>query len=152
MICPHCHNAPVSRPRTLCWNCYYTPGVRTLYPSTSKYANRGLHAGRRNGKPQPPMEPTTAPPGPEKVPILAMRAAAGEDLWHPLDAPGEETPMQRIRRLKRAQKLPLFQLLTENQTCSNHSTPKPCAAPSTDSSEPKPKSKSSADSSKKPSS
>lgn len=35
--CRHCHQAPVSRPRGLCWACYYTPGVKSLYPSTSKH-------------------------------------------------------------------------------------------------------------------
>lgn len=30
--------------------------------------------------------PTGVRPGPEKVAVLARRAAAGEKLWHPLDA------------------------------------------------------------------
>lgn len=33
-----------------------------------------------------PAEPTVAPPGSvEKIAVLAMRAARGEDLWHPED-------------------------------------------------------------------
>lgn len=38
--CRHCTARPVHRPRGLCWTCYYAPGVRDLYPVTSKYAKR----------------------------------------------------------------------------------------------------------------
>lgn len=38
MLCRHCVKNRVLRPRGLCWRCYYRPGVRDLYPSTSKYA------------------------------------------------------------------------------------------------------------------
>ena len=47
MKCRHCHEGPVNRPRGLCWSCYYRPGVRDLYPSTSKFARRG--EGNFNG-------------------------------------------------------------------------------------------------------
>ena len=32
MMCRHCERFPVSRPRRLCWGCYYTPEVRARYP------------------------------------------------------------------------------------------------------------------------
>lgn len=38
MTCRHCRAGKVNRPRGLCWNCYYTPGVKALYPVTSKFA------------------------------------------------------------------------------------------------------------------
>ena len=41
-ICKHCEKSKVNRPRGLCWSCYYTPGVKEQYPSTSKYARRGV--------------------------------------------------------------------------------------------------------------
>ena len=41
-VCRHCSKSKVNRPRGLCWSCYYTPGVKELYPSTSKYARRGV--------------------------------------------------------------------------------------------------------------
>lgn len=65
--------------------CYYTPGVRDLYPITSKFARRGVQDF--NGRvPQPP-EPTRALPGtPEKVRILEHRARNQQSLWHPRDA------------------------------------------------------------------
>jgi hypothetical protein len=85
VLCRHCHKAPVNRPRGLCWSCYYTPGVRELYPSTSKFARRGV--GNFNGKAAPPGAPTDALPGtPEKVAILELRAKLRQELWHPLDA------------------------------------------------------------------
>ena len=31
-----------NRPRGLCWSCYYRPGVREQYPSTSKFARRSV--------------------------------------------------------------------------------------------------------------
>lgn len=37
MICRHCEKRNANRHRGLCWSCYYKPGVRELYPSTSKY-------------------------------------------------------------------------------------------------------------------
>jgi len=84
MMCRHCHRAKASRPKGLCWNCYYAPGVRALYPSTSKYAVRGL--GHRLGVPPQPGEPTEAAPGSRaKIRVLRERARRGEALFHPLD-------------------------------------------------------------------
>ena len=85
MICRHCHKARVSRPRRLCWNCYYEPAIRALYPSTSKYGRRGFSAGLMNGKPV--LESTHAAPGSlEKILVLMRRAELGQELWHPHDA------------------------------------------------------------------
>lgn len=36
--CAHCKKSHAHRPRGLCWTCYYQPGVKELYPVTSKYA------------------------------------------------------------------------------------------------------------------
>ena len=47
--CRHCSKSKVNRPRGLCWSCYYTPGVKELYPSTSKYARRGVGNFTGNG-------------------------------------------------------------------------------------------------------
>ena len=86
MLCRHCSCCPVSRPRGLCWKCYYTPGVRDRYPSTSKFARRGVQDF--NGKSRLPAEPTHALPGSlEKVAVLEQRAKLKQELWHPLDAP-----------------------------------------------------------------
>jgi hypothetical protein len=94
MLCRHCHRVRPNRPRGLCWSCYYTPGLRDLYPSTSKFARRGVDDF--NGRVEPPTKPTRALPGtPEKVAVLEQRARNHQALWHPLDAPfdGEvETP------------------------------------------------------------
>src|SRR5262249_29501482 len=66
MLCRHCQRVKSNRPRGLCWSCYYTPGVRDLYPSTSKFARRGV--GNFNGRSKLPPCPTDALPGtPEKV-------------------------------------------------------------------------------------
>ena len=86
MLCKHCQKASVSRPRGLCWSCYYAPGVRDLHPSTSRYARRGLDDF--NGRVSLPPFPTGALPGsPEKVAILEQRARQRQALWHPQDAP-----------------------------------------------------------------
>ncbi len=86
MMCRHCQKVRSNRPRGLCWSCYYTAGVRELYPSTSKFARRGV--GDFNGAARRAAMPTSAPPGsPEKVATLCERARLGVDLWHPLDAP-----------------------------------------------------------------
>jgi hypothetical protein len=85
MICRHCQKASVSRPRGLCWVCYYAPGVRALYPSTSKYAKRGV--ANFTGPAKTP-RPTVAAPGTEeKIAILMERARNRQELFHPADGP-----------------------------------------------------------------
>jgi hypothetical protein len=92
MLCRHCQKVKANRPRGLCWSCYYTPGVRDLYPSTSKFARRGV--SDFNGRTRLPAEPTSALPGtPEKVAVLMERARQGVSLWHPLDATLENAPV-----------------------------------------------------------
>lgn len=86
MVCRHCSHGSANRPRGLCWTCYYTPGLRDRYPSTSRFARRGI--SDRNGRMALPAVPTIARPGtPEKVAILELRARLHQALWHPQDAP-----------------------------------------------------------------
>ncbi len=85
MLCRHCQRAPISRPRHLCWACYYAPGVRELYPSTSKYGRRGQ--GNFNRNTPLPAFPTGALPGTaEKIAVLEERVRLKQTLWHPDDA------------------------------------------------------------------
>jgi len=85
MLCRHCQKTRSIRPRGLCWVCYYTPGVREKYPSTSKFARRGVLDC--NGRVSLPPYPTDALPGtPQKVAILEERARLHQSLWHPADA------------------------------------------------------------------
>lgn len=85
--CRHCGRGKICRPRGLCWTCYYTPGVKEQFPSTSKFARRGL--GNFNGNAPTPDTPTDAPPGSEeKLAVLAERAKNRQSLWHPQDRPG----------------------------------------------------------------
>jgi hypothetical protein len=92
MQCQHCRKAPASRPRQLCWVCYYAPGVRGLYPSTSKFARRGL--GNFFARSPLPAFPTSAAPGsPEKIAVMQERARLKQSLWHPEDATGIYTPV-----------------------------------------------------------
>lgn len=102
-ICRHCSKCKVNRPRGLCWSCYYTPGVKELYPSTSKYARRG--EGNFNGNAPLAPEPTTAAPGtPEKMTVLEERARLKQALWHPLDAQyaGDPTPLAALLKRRAA--------------------------------------------------
>jgi hypothetical protein len=86
MMCRNCQRVRANRPRGLCWSCYYSPGVREKYPSTSKFARRGVQDF--NGKILLDDKPTSALPGSEeKVKILIERARRGLSLWHPGDAP-----------------------------------------------------------------
>lgn len=90
-ICRHCRQSSVNRPRGLCWSCYYKPGIRELYPSTSKYARRGV--GNFCGNAPLPVAPTESLPGTaERLVVLAERAARHEALWHPDDALAEPAP------------------------------------------------------------
>lgn len=95
LICLHCGREPANRPRGLGYRCFYTPGVRAQYPPTDlKFAYRGYGVG--NSDPPAPACPTTAAPGsPNKVAVLADRAAAGRALHHPADSrfPGDPRPL-----------------------------------------------------------
>lgn len=83
--CRNCQRGSVSRPRGLCWTCYYRPGVREQYPSTSKFGRRGV--GNFCGQGAAPHLPTSALPGtPDKVAVLEDRASKRQELWHPQDA------------------------------------------------------------------
>lgn len=83
--CRHCHSRRALHTRRMCWTCYYAQGVRELYPSTSKFTKRGVGL---SGGLVPAPSPTAALPGtPDKIEVLAARAAAGVALFHPGDAP-----------------------------------------------------------------
>jgi hypothetical protein len=83
-LCRHCQKVRSNRPRGLCWTCYYTPGLKDLYPSTSKYARRSDIPDVGDGR--PPAEPTIAPPGSQKkMAAMQRRAERGETLFHPRD-------------------------------------------------------------------
>lgn len=87
-VCLHCRAKWVTRPRGLCWPCYYTSGMRDLYPPVSDKGRRGPGTGNR--APPPPEIPTAHLPGTEgKIRVLEERVAAGEGLWHPDDEDGE---------------------------------------------------------------
>ena len=81
MLCVHCGKRKLARPRGLCNRCFADMGIRSLYPLV-KPGHKGLTFRR----PKLPAEPTKAMPGTEeKMDVMAKRAAAGEQLWHPLD-------------------------------------------------------------------
>ena len=85
MLCRHCRRGIACRPGRLCWPCYYRPGVRPRYLSTSKFVRRGhgIHSGDEN----PPAFPTLAPPGSaEKIAVMCERARLRQTLFHPDDA------------------------------------------------------------------
>ena len=85
VVCRRCAKCKVNRPRGLCWSCYYTPGVKERFPSTSKYARRGI--GNFNGNAPLAAVPTTAVPGtPEKLAVLEERARKKRAIFHPADA------------------------------------------------------------------
>ncbi len=84
--CRHCSRPKVNRPRGLCWDCYYAPGVRDQYPVVDMASNRRGHS---NGYRVTAIadEPTTTLPGTaERLAVLEQRAASGMSLWHPRDA------------------------------------------------------------------
>jgi hypothetical protein len=65
------------------------PGVRELYPITSKFAPREVGTGRRRSIP-PPFPTSAAPGSPEKILVLIQRLEQGFELWHPDDATVDE--------------------------------------------------------------
>lgn len=83
-MCRHCGKKPANRPRGLCWPCYYTPGVKDRYPSTSKHAVRGLGNGCFASRPA--SHPCPHPIGSEgRIQTMQERANRGESMYHPAD-------------------------------------------------------------------
>ena len=92
MLCRHCETHPISRPRRLCWACYYKPGVKELYPPTSKFSRFG-HGADPKMRVSLPAFPTPALPGtPEKIAVIEQRARLRQELFHPDDATLEYAP------------------------------------------------------------
>jgi len=86
-ICRHCQYEGNTYGAGICWKCYYTPGIRKLYPSCkSKFAPRPENEDI-NGGYSPPSCPTATLPGTdEKIAVLAERLKQRVSLWHPHDA------------------------------------------------------------------
>jgi hypothetical protein len=89
-MCQHCNQSKATRPRGLCWRCYYRPGVRDQYPVTSKFATLRYRAVNPFAEDAPPPAspecPTGAWPGSaEKIAVMADRVAAGRAIFHPED-------------------------------------------------------------------
>lgn len=86
-LCLHCRRKPGGRPRQLCWTCYYTAGVRELYPVCPRHTRKGVSLTAPKVWP----EPTAALPATAgKLAVLIERAERGEHLWHPDDAIDED--------------------------------------------------------------
>jgi hypothetical protein len=82
VTCRHCQLKAASRPLGLCWTCYFTPGVRVLYGSESKYAPQYADFYGLGALP----EPTDTIQGtPERAAVLAERVTNRQQLHHPGD-------------------------------------------------------------------
>ena len=90
MLCLHCNLFSASRPRGLCWSCFYTAGIRERYPPRGKRIGGGAGMKRR-----PAASPTVAMPGsPEKIRVLMKRVDNGEELFHPDDRDFYSAPLE----------------------------------------------------------
>ena len=100
-VCVHCGTRSQSRPRGLCWPCYYTPGVRERYPQSGKAYRSPVTSGY--GTYALAAEPTVYRPGtPEKMVVMSERAMAGCAIFHPLDIQQEESHEEHRDRVRRA--------------------------------------------------
>lgn len=101
MTCRNCSRGKATRPRGLCWTCYYAEGVKDRYPITSKFAPKSRLANVA----EPPLAPTPCPyPAgtSERMLCYQRRIEAGYAVFHPDDDPacaGE--PDEREQRAKR---------------------------------------------------
>lgn len=95
-MCRHCavRVAQTRSKRGLCWGCYYhRPGVRDLYPNTSKYTPKHLLPGGEalvlmEGSESPlPATPTQTLVGSlAREEVMRERVTHGEALHHPADS------------------------------------------------------------------
>lgn len=98
-----------TRPRGLCWTCYYTPGVKEAFAPLSSDGQRGR--GGNNSRGCLPDETTDAIPGSEeKIQVLTERASRGESLFHPFDSRQDrdaELPIDLLERMRQSSARPL---------------------------------------------
>lgn len=102
-LCRHCGVNKVTRPRGLCWTCFYRPGVKEKYGPLSKFGRRGPGNVFKN-KPLPATSTDAEPGTPRKLDVLAQRVANGEALWHP-DDPRIPDPISTCDGVKRGRLL-----------------------------------------------
>lgn len=102
---PQCRNCrdprkKVNRPRGLCWDCYYSPGVRDRFVSVSGRGRRGVGNITRGGFKLAPTPTPAAPGTEEKLAVMEARAAAGFAIFHPADAryPGDPRTLAFLAR------------------------------------------------------
>ncbi len=77
--CLNCHKTVKKPRRGLCWSCFYTPEVRSLYPSLSKYKPTG---GDFTGAAKE-CQPASVPLGSaDKIAVMQERVANGQELFH----------------------------------------------------------------------
>lgn len=86
-LCRHCQQKTANRPRGLCGSCYYAPGRRDQYPSTSKHGREGVGAKIAGGHRLAALATSAAPGSEAKLCVLESRAYQGVALFHPCDAP-----------------------------------------------------------------
>lgn len=93
-VCPcrHCKQGKWIRSRGLCYDCWFNPAIRELYPSMQGLGGGSAAVGNHGRR--LPDQPTRAQPGsPEKIEILEARAAADVALFHPDDLRLEWNPV-----------------------------------------------------------
>ena len=92
--CLHCRDCVATRPRGLCYGCYYVLEIRDSYATLrEKYAPSEI--ADFNGAAKKPKVPTDTLPGtPERTAVYEERARLGMSLWHPadLDPDAEDMP------------------------------------------------------------
>jgi len=85
-VCRYCSIMRAPRPRGLCFTCYKNVTIRIQVSPLSKHGRRGLCYQRKKST-LTLGHPTAHLPGsPGKIETLRARVAAGEELFHPLDA------------------------------------------------------------------
>lgn len=81
-MCRACGQKKPSRPRGLCWQCFYAPGVKDRHEPVNVYGRRGAGQKGKGGSVTPTI---AAPRSTDRVDEMAERAAKGLPLFHRAD-------------------------------------------------------------------
>lgn len=120
-ICRHCRKCAVTRPRGLCWVCYYTPGVKDAYEAVQAKRsglagrfdqNQGLSDEEILAMPVRPLGDEDAIPGPYQPEPERPKLGDWRDNWSTMPDAWQLTPDTEPEAIAASQRGDVIEAMT----------------------------------------